>query len=89
MKTLIAALLGLLLLIIVAPRIADSVTEKREADARTEAMKAASEKGLYDLARRHMRTELILCAKYGGGLPCEQKALLECRQIFSSGCEAR
>jgi len=61
--------------------------EQEQRDAEVQAMKDQTEQFLRSQAHKYYSKMRLECAKHGGGLPCEQRALLDCRALYGDRCE--
>jgi type II secretory pathway pseudopilin PulG len=61
--------------------------QQTQSDAAAKAMKDQTENFLRSQAHKFYSRMRLECAKLGGGLPCEQRALLDCRALYGDRCE--
>lgn len=61
--------------------------QQAQNDAAVKAMKDQTENFLRSQAHKYYSRMRLECAKHGGGLPCEQRALLDCRALYGDRCE--
>lgn len=86
MKSILAILVMCVMLILGVVWYANKQQQEKN-DAAVQEMKEQTEQFLRDRAHKYYSKLRAECAKYKGGLPCEQRALLDCRALYGSRCE--